>query len=673
MEGESPKPGSASTGAVFLSYASQDAEAAQQLCAALRAAGIEVWLDQSELRGGDAWDRQIRRQIHDCALFIPLISQHSQERLEGYFRLEWKLAVDRSHRMAAERSFIVPVVVDSTRERDALVPDSFRDVQWTHLPGGEPVPAFVTRVAALLSAPVPVPTSTGMGPALHGAAAPTVTWHRRKLWSIFGLAALAVIGAGGWFALQRSALHRHAQADAAGAPQPVITGKSIAVLPFVDMSEKHDQEYFADGMAEEILNLLAKVPDLKVIGRTSSFQFKGKTDDLRKIGTTLGSAHIVEGSVRRSGDHIRVTAQLIDTRDGAHRWSDTFDADASDVLKVQEAIGAGIARALQVNVVGGATDDHSIATPDAYDSYLRGLQALSSGSRAGCEDAIQVFSQLLRDRPNSKRLLISLASAHACLGYQDWIVPGAGYPQAREYAAQAVHIDPHSAEAHLILAEVAMGYDYDWITAQREIDIAFQSAAPSALALGTAGRLAGAMGQFDRAIDYLTQALIRDPLDPYIYDQLGDFHARAGHYRQAEEMYRRCLQIAPHFDLEHFWIAYALLLEGQFDAALTEAELEPDDGARAAGRALALHALGRKAESDAALKEFIAAAGREWPSEVARVYAFRGELDRALEWLEQAYRRKDVDLFFLKGDPLLKNLDGDPRYKAFLRKMNLPE
>src|SRR6516225_4041327 len=159
MREASPEHAVTPTGAVFLSYASQDAEAAQNICEALRAAGIEVWFDQSELRGGDAWDRQIRRQIHDCALFIPLISQHSQERLEGYFRLEWKLTVDRSHRMAAERSFVVPVVVDSTRERDALVPDSFRDVQWTHLPGGETSPAFITRVAALLGAPSPIATA----------------------------------------------------------------------------------------------------------------------------------------------------------------------------------------------------------------------------------------------------------------------------------------------------------------------------------------------------------------------------------------------------------------------------------------------------------------------------------------------------------------------------------
>src|ERR1700758_4182006 len=155
MGGGSPERVSTPTGAVFLSYASQDAEAAQSICDALRAAGIEVWFDKSELRGGDAWDRQIRKQIHDCALFIPIISAHSQARLEGYFRREWRLAADRTHDMAEEKAFLVPVVIDDTSERNASVPDKFRDVQWSHLLEGAVPPAFIERVKRLLSGEVP--------------------------------------------------------------------------------------------------------------------------------------------------------------------------------------------------------------------------------------------------------------------------------------------------------------------------------------------------------------------------------------------------------------------------------------------------------------------------------------------------------------------------------------
>jgi len=324
MGDESSNPASTPTGAVFLSYASEDVDAAQRICDALRAEGIEVWFDQSELRGGDAWDRQIRKQIHDCALFIPLISQHSQERLEGYFRLEWKLAVDRSHRMAAERSFIVPVVVDSTRERDALIPESFRDVQWTYLPGGETSPAFGARIAALLGRTTPASTANGPGPGPGLVSTPPArTRNRRAVRIPLGLATLAIIVGGGWFALRHSGPHPHAEDGVAGHPQAAVTEKSIAVLPFTDMSERHDQEYFSDGMTEEIIDLLSKVPDLRVPARTSSFYFKGKSEDIPTIARRLMVEHVLEGSIRKSGNHLRITAQLVRADTGYHVWSET--------------------------------------------------------------------------------------------------------------------------------------------------------------------------------------------------------------------------------------------------------------------------------------------------------------------------------------------------------------
>jgi TIR domain len=178
--------------AVFLSYASQDAEAAQKICDALRAAGIEVWFDKSELRGGDVWDRQIREQIHDCRLFIPIISANTEARDEGYFRREWGLATDRTRDMAEKRAFLIPVVIDSTPERGSSVPDKFHQIQWTRLPGGETSPAFVARVAALLGAPAPSATAAGPSPALVSLR-PAGTRNRRAVWIPLGLAALASI------------------------------------------------------------------------------------------------------------------------------------------------------------------------------------------------------------------------------------------------------------------------------------------------------------------------------------------------------------------------------------------------------------------------------------------------------------------------------------------------
>ena len=261
--------------AVFLSYASQDAEAAQHLCDALRAAGVDVWFDRSELRGGDAWDRQIHEWIRDCRLFVAVISAHTEARDEGYFRREWKLAVDRTYNMAEHKAFLVPVAIDDTPERGAAVPEKFRQVQWTRLPGGSTPPAFVERIRQMLT-----PDESRALASIRPASGPPST---------------------------PSALPGAVAASAA--PE-----NSIAVLPFTNLGGEADNEYFSDGLAEEIINFLAQIQALKVTARTSAFAFKGKTEDIRKIADALGVTTILEGSVRRSGPRIRVTAQLINPK-----------------------------------------------------------------------------------------------------------------------------------------------------------------------------------------------------------------------------------------------------------------------------------------------------------------------------------------------------------------------
>jgi TolB-like protein len=312
-----------------LSYASEDAEAARRLCDGLRTAGFEVWIDQTEFRGGEAWDRLIRQRIRNCRLFVPLISANTQARLEGYFRLEWRIAAERMLMMADVKPFLLPVAIDGVSERDAEVPDSFRAVQWISLARGQISAAFTGRISQLMrtepaqaQVEVSSTTSAWRNTAFMPAAPNTATvrpW-RGLLFLSLGVALAGVVGLGiaAWWRHPASTAQIY---SSTGAARPLPTSgsdRSIAVLPFVDLSEKQDQKYLGDGMAEEIINLLVKIRELQVIGRTSSFQFKAKADDLRKIGASLGAAYIVEGSIRRSGDHIRVTAQLIDARDGIH-------------------------------------------------------------------------------------------------------------------------------------------------------------------------------------------------------------------------------------------------------------------------------------------------------------------------------------------------------------------
>jgi TolB-like protein len=292
--------------AVFLSYASQDAQAAQRICE-LQAAGIEVWFDQSELRGGDAWDTSIRKQIKTCALFIPVISQTTHDRREGYFRLEWKLAVDRCHLMDADMAFLLPVVVDDTSDEDERVPERFREVQWTRLPGGVTPAPFVERVQRLLCGRVP-PAPSARKPVL-------ALWRSKA--ALLATITLLLVALGYLVANQLVLSKRGAEVAPATAFSP--PPHSIAVLPFVNLSGDKEQEYFSDGLTEELLNSLAEISELQVAARTSAFSFKGKDTDIGTIARKLNMGAVLEGSVRRSANTIRITAQLINAVTGFHR------------------------------------------------------------------------------------------------------------------------------------------------------------------------------------------------------------------------------------------------------------------------------------------------------------------------------------------------------------------
>jgi TolB-like protein len=645
--------------AVFLSYASQDAEAAQKICDALRAAGIEVFLDRSELRGGDSWDQKIRHEIHDCVLFIPIVSQHTQERLEGYFRHEWKLAIERTHHMAEQKAFLVPVVVDGTGDQQAFVPDAFRDVQWTRLPAGDTPPEFVTRIQKLLSGESgPVPTM---------AQRPAVVTSRRSSRLVPGMVTVVLAAIAAYLLIEKPWVAK----PVAFAPP----AHSIAVLPFVNMSGEKEQEYFADGMAEEIINLLTKIPNLKVIGRTSSFQFKGKTEDLRTIGSALSAAYVVEGSVRRSGDHVRVTAQLIDTRDGAHRWSDSYDRDASDVLKVQDEIATGLVRALQLEVAPSVYLQ-SRAPPrnsEAYDAYLRGLHAMDRFDESGLNEAIADFRHALELDPSFVAAGEGLAWALGYLAFDAYVPAQTGFDQTRAAAQAVLRLDPKSATAHTVLAIVHVLYDWDWPAAEQEAKTAMALAPNSAAALTCAAQVRIAVGQWNDAVRLTDAAVAADPLDANIYLFRVYSFLRLSRMAEAERANRRMLEISPTYAWGQYFLAMVLLAEGNAEAALAEIQKEAVLEAREAGLVVVYGTLHRSKDAESAFARLEVETRGHWPLGFAFAYAARGQRDRALESLERAYATKDSALWAIKGHPWLKSLEQDARYKAFLRKMNLPE
>jgi len=670
--------------AVFLSYASQDAQAAQRICEALRAAGVETWLDQSELRGGDAWDHSIRRQIKSCELFIPIISRNTHERDEGYFRLEWKLAVDRCYLMAADRTFLLPVVIDDTRDDDERVPERFREVQWTRLPEGDTSPAFVARVVRLLEPTVPqVPTPHDEGtrltpPTPPGKVAPAFWWQP----GLPILAAVMVLGALGYLSI-RTWISKPASAPAAASPASAVFAPpphSIAVLPFVNLSGDKDQEYFSEGLTDELLNSLTEIDGLQVSGRTSAFSFQGKDDDLGAIARKLNVGTILEGSVRRSGHTIRVTAQLINAVTGFELWSKSYDRDLGDVLKLQTEIATAVANALKVALLGDVSAKIELGgtrNPAAFDAYLRGLKQYQSlrDPLGDTSSAIAAYTEAIQLDPH-----YALAFAARSVALALYVQGGgtgsagraAGYQKAEADARRALSLAPDLAQAHMALAHVLEFGRFDFARANDEYQRAVALAPGNAQVLRDSGDFAAFMGQFAASIAALRRAVVLDPLDLAGRTSLGGSLYLARQYRESAVAYAEAISIDPNFTSIYGGRGLAFLALGDLERARTSCETKRDFWVNQWCLAIVYDKLGRRADADAEVAKVKAAEGDAAAYQYATIYAQRGDRTQALRWLDTTMRLRDPGLLELKTDPLLDPLRAEPRFQADLRKLNFP-
>jgi TolB-like protein len=651
--------------AVFLSYASEDAAAAARICAALRAAGIEVWFDQSELRGGDVWDHQIRNQIRDCALFIPIISRHTQSRPEGYFRLEWDLAEQRSHMIVRSKAFIVPVCIDDTSDVRAEVPESFAKAQWTRLPDGATTPAFCERIALLLAG-----GEAARRPARLMPAVPAAPARRSFYWpaaAAGGVLIVAVIGWQAWRLIPAPPAPSAPPAAAAAAPE-----KSIAVLPFVDMSEKRDQEYFSDGLSEELIDHLSHNPDLKVIARTSSFAFKGKNEDIRTIARTLGVANLLEGSVRKAGNQLRITAQLIRAADGVDLWSESYERQLTDVFKVQQEIAAAVVKGLQAKLLPARVAPNS--TPhnmDAYSLYLRGQYFARRASDADVMQGIAILKQAIALEPSFAPAHVELANAYlyiATFGNGD-----AGMIEnTRREIEEALRLDPTLRSALDLRANLAI-VQWDWPAVKTQVDALLASDPHDNAALLRGGQLARALGHMDQALVYFHDSLQLDPLSVIAHVQLSMLLDAMRRPAEAREAANAALAINPLATKAHLLIALFDLQAGQMDAASAALDRESGKYYQLEGRAILAFVLKHTADSNAALAKLIDAYADTAAIQIAQVYAYRGEHTQAFEWLDRAYTQRDPGLVNVKTDPLFTKLHGDRRFSQLLRRMNLPE
>jgi TolB-like protein/DNA-binding winged helix-turn-helix (wHTH) protein/Flp pilus assembly protein TadD len=452
---------------------------------------------------------------------------------------------------------------------------------------------------------------------------------------------------------------------------------SIAVLPFADMSVAKDQEYFSDGLAEQLINDLAKISGLKVVGRSSAFQFKGRNEDLREVGRKLGVANVLEGSVRQEGNHVRITAELIKADDGFQLWSQTYDREIKDIFDVEDDIAQAATEALRVKLLGGngqpvATNLRS-TNPEAYQAYLQAEYFSGRGeSKEDLDKALAYADTAIKLDEKYAPAWALRASVQTDMAGVGLTNATEGYRNARDDADRAIALDPNLASAYMALAKTQINSDWDWDAANASLAKAAAIEPGSVEIFHTRSYLSRVMGNPDQAIKLAEQAVALDPLRPISYSTLGYLLYVGGRYDEAETALQKALDLNPQATYIYLTLDKILLAEKKPQQALAAIEKEPIEWGRLTGRALAYHALGRERDSNTALDGLIAKYASDGPYQIAQVYAYRGESDKSFEWLEHAYNQRDPGLPEINSDPLFNNLHHDPRYAELLKKLHLP-
>ncbi|HEY7377327.1 MAG TPA: tetratricopeptide repeat protein [Steroidobacteraceae bacterium] len=475
---------------------------------------------------------------------------------------------------------------------------------------------------------------------------------------------------------------------------PPLTGsaidntQSIAVLPFVNLSRDEENEYFADGLAEELLNVLARIPGLRVAARSSAFTFKGKGASVADVGSTLNVATVLEGTVRKAGNRMRISVQLVKVADGFDIWSARYDRTLEDIFAVQDDIAQCVVKELRSTLLGEAMDAHAVTqvtaqiaaavkgrTTDA-EAHRLDLQArhfISRHTRDDTAKGIAYLERALERDPEFALAWVELSGAYTNQVGQGWIAPAEGLELARQAVARAVGLEPDLAEAHAQIGWIRMTYDWDWRGAEVSYGRALELAPGNGFVLRRAGWLAANFGRLDEAIRLHTRAIEQDPLSASTYHSLAMALDAAGRLDEAEHAYRKVLELSPQRGAAHAVLALNLLAQGRDDEALEEGLREPERWARLWALAIVHHARGCTAEADAALAELIAKDADGAACNIAQVHGARREIELAFEWLERAYAQRDAGLSEMKSQPLLRSLHADVRWAAFLRRMGLAD
>ncbi|TMH62447.1 MAG: hypothetical protein E6H55_08255 [Betaproteobacteria bacterium] len=464
---------------------------------------------------------------------------------------------------------------------------------------------------------------------------------------------------------------------------------SIAVLPFLNMSRDEENEYFADGLAEELLNVLSKIRGLRVASRTSAFSFKGTKVDIPTVAQKLNVATVLEGSVRKAGKRVRVTAQLIQVATDSHLWSDTYDRELEDIFAVQDDIAQSVVKELRAALLGEKPDASASAAvkaeiqaaakgrgenAEAYRLYLQGRFFEDRSTREGMAKGIEYYRQALELDPEYALAWAGLSRCYANQAGSSWLLPiSEGFAKARNAAEQALRFEPERAESQLAMGWIRMYYDWDWQAADSFLRRAVELAPGNADALRDTAILAGFLGRRDEPVALLRRAALIDPLSAQVHRSLGRWCYFVGLFEEAEAALKKTLELNPQETRTHYYLGTVRLMQKRLDEALEEFQREEHDTFHLLGLALIHHARGDRAQAETALRQLSDKDPGGSAYQIAQGYAFLGATDVAFDWLARAHAQRDPGIANVKLDPLLQNLHGDPRWQPLLEKMKLAD
>ena len=496
------------------------------------------------------------------------------------------------------------------------------------------------------------------------ASVPKAPWRWWKP-AVVGASALILMGAGymSW---------RHSRITARAPSEKIM----LAVLPFENLTGDPNQEYLADGLTEETISQLGRLnpEQLGVIARTSVMGYKHKDERLDQIGRDLSVQYVLENSLRESGNHMRLTAQLIQVKDQTHLWSQDYDYPAKDILNIEDAVAKAVAREIRVRLTskqGAALAQSHQVNPEAFDAYLQGHYYFERDSDTDTDMAAKYFERATQLDPSYALAWVGLSRARNWQAVTGLIPGEQGHRLARESAERALALNPNLAEAHVQMGRIKRQVDFDWVGADASFRRAVELEPGNPESVRLVASMALIRGRFDDALQLAHRAVDLDPLNASSWEAVGETEFHWGKLNEAEADLKKAHELRPDDFLSSLFLSETYVMQGRPQDALPEIERVGYDWVRTFLYALAYHALGREKESDAALRELIAKYQAICPYQIAEIYAFGNQSDAAFQWLNRTYPKHD-DVIFMKVDPLLRSLHNDPRYGALLKKLNLP-